>query len=61
MLLSTLQNAADEAKAGSVINIDISVKPLADGDLKKDHKIASNIDIFDFSQMLSCSVSYEHD
>ena len=56
-----LENAADDARSGSVINVDVSVKPLAEEDIKEDLMKASNINIADFSMILVCKVNYEHD
>ena len=54
MLLSVLQNAADEARAGSVINIYVWVKALTEYDISKNYSAALNIDILDFCAILVC-------
>ena len=59
VLFSILQNAAFEARAGSVIDIALHTKPLAIDESDQD-RIASNIDILDFSMLIVCSVNYEH-
>ena len=35
VLLSMLENAADEARPGSVINVDVSIKPLPEEDIEE--------------------------
>ena len=60
MLLSTLENAAHEARTDSVISIEIGTRRLTDLDLNLSSLPAPNIDILDFSAFLVCSVSYEH-
>ena len=59
VLLSILENAAFEARAGSVIEIALQKKPLSIKEIDQERN-ASNIDILDFSMLIVCSVNYEH-
>ena len=52
--MSVLQNAADDARVGSIVNIDVWVKPLTEDDISKNYSTALNIDILDFCAILVC-------
>ena len=59
VLFNILQNAAFEARAGSIIDIKLQTKPLA-VDERYQESADSNINILDFSMLIMCSVGYEH-
>ena len=59
VLFSILQNAAFEARAGSVIDIALRTKPLAIDEIDQERN-TSNIDILDFSMLIVCTVNYEY-
>ena len=61
VILSVLQNAAIEARTGSVINVQISTEPLSDNQIcDPGLMIAENINLLDFSMMLVCTVEFKH-
>lgn len=55
VLFNVLQNAAFEARAGSVIEVILNTKPLA-----IDETDQVRVDILDFSMLLVCIINYEH-
>ena len=56
--MSMLENAADETRTGSVINVDVSMRPLNNEDIKKFKNSISNIE--SFFMILVCKVNYEN-